>query len=228
MQDNIQTFKDFDFLRNVNSMSLDAVEKYELQLEFEKNLKRNEKLEENYKKYSGVPSRYLNESLETYKPSSVNKNVFSWILGFINSVIDGTNTTNIIYLSGKFGTGKTHLGCGIIRKLGGKIITSLELCITYDSCRDFKSDMTRIQYLHKLCESSVLVIDEVGKGITQIEKEILPYIVNEFYGSGRILIFLGNDDKVNFNKLIGDAGVDRMSEVGAYFSLVGESNRTRK
>lgn len=228
MQDNIQTFKDFDLLRNVNSMSLEAVEKYEQQLEIEKNLKRNEELEENYKKYSGVPSRYLNESLETYKPSAANNNVFTWILGFIKSVIAGTNTTNIIYLSGKFGTGKTHLGCGIIRQLGGKIITSLALCITYDSCRDFKSEMTRIQYLHKLCESPVLVIDEVGKGITQIEKEILPYIVNEFYGSGRILIFLGNDDKASFNKLIGEAGVDRMAEVGAYFSLIGESNRTRK
>lgn len=227
MQD-IKTFKDFDILGTFNANSDEVVRRYDEQLAQEMLQKRKEKLEDNYKKYSGVPSRYLNESIETYNPTPENKNVYEWLLGFIDSVNAGKNKTNIIYLSGKFGTGKTHLGCGIIRKLGGKIITSLELCITYDSCRDFKSEMTRIQYLHKLCESPVLVIDEVGKGIENIEKEILPYIVNEFYGSGRILIFLGNDDKTCFNRLIGESGVDRMNEIGAYFTLIGESNRKRK
>ena len=227
-QEEIKSFGDLNILENLNVTSDEAVKKYEMQLEEERQQLLKEKLEENYKKTSGVPKRYLNESLETYRPTEENNRVFSWIKGFVDAVIQKKNQTNIIYLSGKFGTGKTHLGCGVIRKLGGKIITSLALCITYDSCRDFKSDMTRIQFLHKLCESPVLVIDEVGKGITQIEKEILPFIVNEFYGSGNILIFLGNEDKTNFNELIGEAGVDRMAEVGAYFTLIGESNRTRK
>ena len=224
----IKNMMNIDFLGGINPASDEAVRRYEQEQREEALKIERARLEENYKKYSGVPSRYLTESLETYKPTAENQKIYDWILGFVNSVKAGKNTTNIICLLGKFGTGKTHLGCGIIRQLGGKILTSLELCITYDSCRDFKSDMTRIQYLHKLCESPVLVIDEVGKGIGNIEKEILPYIVNDFYGSGRILIFLTNESRETFNKIIGEAAIDRMNEIGVYFSLIGESNRKRK
>jgi hypothetical protein len=133
-----------------------------------------------------------------------------------------------IILYGPPGTGKTHIGCGIIRELGGYILTSLELCITYDSCRDFKATETRIQFLKRLCQNKVLVIDEVGKGIESIEKQILPYIINEFYGSGHLLVFLGNGSNDDFNKIVGEASADRMSESGVYMSLIGDSIRKRK
>lgn len=218
-----------DVLNNLGMVDDSAVEEYEKSLAAEKEKERLQLLEDNYKKNSGVPARYINESLETYNPTPENIQAYKWVQGFINAVIAKKNTKNIVYISGKFGTGKTHLGCGIIRKLGGRIITSLELCITYDSCRDFKAETTRIQFLKSLCtENNVLVIDEIGKGIASIEKEIMPYIVNEFYGSGKILIILGNESKEDFNKTIGEAGADRMSEVGVYLSLVGESCRIKK
>lgn len=123
-------------------------------------------------------------------------------------------------------THNTHLALGIIRRLGGEIITSLELCITYDSCRDFNSSMTRIQFLKKLCGQKVLVIDEAGKGIEKIEKEILPYIINEFYNdSSKILIFTGNEKNEDFIKLIGESSADRFRGNGLYISLIGESYR---
>lgn len=218
-----------DLLKNLEMVDDSTVEEYEKTLAAEKEKERLSIIEENYKKNSGVPKRYLNESLETYTPAPENKQAYNWLIGFTKAVIDQKNTKNIVYISGKFGTGKTHLGCGMIRKLGGRIITSLELCITYDSCRDFKAETTRIQFLKSLCtENNVLVIDEIGKGITSIEKEIMPYIVNEFYGSGKILIFLGNESKEDFNKTIGEAGADRMAEVGVYLSLIGESCRIKK
>ena len=217
-----------NIMANVNAASANRVTEYEKELEADKLRIKKEKLEENYKKYSGVPMRYWDESLETYKPTQENRKCYEWLLGFTTAVDNKQNSKNIVYLNGKFGTGKTHLGCGIIRRLGGKIMTSLELCITYDSCRDFKSDETRIQFLKRICNYPVLVIDEVGKGVSNIEKEILPFIVNEFYGSGRILIFLGNENKEDFNKIIGEAGKDRMNEVGVYFALIGESCRKSK
>ena len=218
-----------ELLNNLEMVDDAAVEEYEKSLAAEKEKERLSVLEENYKKNSGVPKRYLDESLETYKPTPENIQAYKWVQGFINAVIAKKNTKNIVYISGKFGTGKTHLGCGMIRKLGGRIITSLELCITYDSCRDFKADTTRIHFLKHLCnDNDVLVIDEIGKGIASIEKEIMPYIVNEFYGSGKILVFLGNESKEDFNKTIGEAGADRMAEVGVYLSLIGESCRIKK
>lgn len=219
---------DMDFINNLIIVDDEKVDEFEKQREQEKQREKKQKLEDNYLKESSVPKRYLSESLETYRATPENKRAYDWICGFVEAVEKKQNTKNIIFLSGKFGTGKTHLGCGMIRKLGGQIITSLELCITYDSCRDFNSPMTRIQFLKKICSQNLLVIDEVGKGIKSIEKEILPYIVNEFYGNGKILVFLGNQSKTEFNNLIGEAGADRMREVGIYFTLIGESERGRK
>jgi hypothetical protein len=136
---------------------------------------------------------------------------------------------NHLYLTKDFlVTHNTHLACGIIRELGGYILTSLELCIAYDSCRDFKATETRWQFLKRLCTEKVLVIDEVGKGIESIEKQILPYIVNEFYGNRNILIFVGNGEEKDLYKLIGEAGADRMKEVGLIIPLIGESIRGQK
>lgn len=217
----------FDF-GDMAIVSDERVLEYEKEQERREELERKDRLERNYKTKSGAPARYLEESLETYKASPENEKVFTWIKGFVEAVEKGENKKNLIYLNGKFGTGKTHIGCGIIRRLGGQIITSLELCITYDSCRDFKAEETRIQFLKKLCLNPVLVIDEVGKGIISIEKEILPYIVNEFYGSGNLLVFLGNGNNEEFYQIIGEAGKDRFNEVGITFTLIGESNRGRK
>jgi DNA replication protein DnaC len=74
----------------------------------------------------------------------------------------------------------------------------------------------------------LLIIDEVGKGIDKIEREIYPYMVNEFYGNRNTLVFLGNADKAEFDSLIGEAGADRMREVGVYMALTGESRRGQK
>lgn len=192
--------------------------------------KQNEaqQLDDYYKTKSGASERFFKESLDTYTPSAENRKFYNWIKGFVAAVKKGVNSKNIVLISGQRGTGKTHLGCGIVRELKGKIITSFELCVTYDSCRDFNSPKTRIQYLKELCNESVLVIDEIGKGIESIEKLVMPYIVNEFYGSRKILVFLGNISKADFDKIISEDGVDRMNEVGVHITLVGESQRGKK
>lgn len=193
-----------------------------------KNQEERRKLEEHYRKESGAPARFFEESLDTYIPSKENEKLYNWIKGFVAAVQNKSNSKNIVFISGQRGTGKTHLGCGIAKALKGRIITSFELCLTYDSCRDFNSPMTRIQYIKSLCNEPVLVIDEVTKGIESIEKTILPFIVNEFYGSKKVLIFLGNCSKESFDKIISEDGVDRMNEVGVYCTLTGESMRGKK
>ena len=218
----------FDFLKNLTVLDDEKINAIEKQKEEEQKKALKEKKEWAYKTVSNIPARYQNESLETYKATAENKKAYEWICGFTEAVEKKQNTKNIIFLTGKFGTGKTHLACGMIRRVGGYLFTSLELCITYDSCRDFNASQTRIQFLKNICSQKILVIDEIGKGITSIEKEIMPYIINEFYGSGNILVFVGNENKEEFEKIIGEAGADRMREVGICITLTGESQRGKK
>lgn len=178
-----------------------------------------------YREHSGAPSLYFNESFETYHPTPENQRVFDWLKGYVCAIQSKTNTRNIVFLSGEKGTGKTHLGCAFVRELRGRILTSFELCTTFESCRDFNSQKTRIQYLKEICSYPVLVIDEIGKGIPAIENQVMPFIVNEFYGSGKILLILGNIQTEDFHKIIGEDGADRMIQKGVYFSLIGKSQR---
>lgn len=218
----------FSCISDLQPSNDDKVDEYEKQQAELREQKRKENLERAYLENSNIPLRYRKESLKTYKPAADNVKVFNWVCNYVEAVKAKKNTKNLLYINGSYGTGKTHLGCGIIRELGGYILTSLELCITYDSCRDFKATETRIQFLKRLCQNKVLVIDEVGKGIESIEKQVLPYIINEFYGSGHLLVFLGNGSNDDFNKIVGEASADRMSESGVYIPLIGESIRKRK
>ncbi len=214
----------FSFLESIKIEDEEKIIELERLEEERQQEEKKRKLEENYRKVA--PPRYINESLATYKVSAENQNSYKWIVGFCEAVENHKNKKNLIYINGKSGTGKTHLALGMIRKLGGLLITSLELCITYDSCRDFNSSKTRIQLLKDLCRQKVLVIDEIGKGIERIEKEIVPYIINEFYNeSSKILIFTGNEKNEDFEKLIGESSTDRFNGNGIYISLVGESQR---
>lgn len=190
--------------------------------------KRKENLEAKekwYREKSGAPERYWGESFDTYKASEQNARASEWLRGFCKAVRERRNTKNIVYLEGQRGTGKTHLGCAFVRELSGLIMTSYRMCLTYDSCRDFSSRETRVEFFDRLCGSPVLVIDEVGKGIKGIEEQLLPQLVDAFYNSGRVLLMLGNLERSRFEKLITEDGRDRMNEVGVYFSLVGESHR---
>ena len=205
----------------------ERVQEYYKKLEEDKKRDEQNKRDEAYRN-SGAQKRFWNESLETYQASPENKKTFEWIKDFLQAVKEGKNTKNIIFISGQRGTGKTHIGCGIVRELGGIIMTSFELCITYDSCRDFNAPETRIQFLKRICNQDVLVIDEIGKGIESIEKLIIPFIVDEFYGSKKLLVFLGNIEKLDFDKIINEDGIDRTNEIGVSLALTGKSHRINK
>ena len=216
----------FEALKNLK-VDDNWVAETERKREEEARAERKRRLEDNYR--SIAPARYLDESLETYKPTEENRKSFEWLLKYCQTVEKGENTKNLLYLNGKSGTGKTHLALGVLKRLGGFFITSLEMCITYDSCRDFRASMTRIEYLNKLCQNKVLVIDEVGKGVGTIEKEILPFIINYFYNNRKmILILTGNETSENFQRIIGESSADRFCESGVMLPLCGESYRKGK
>ena len=68
-------------------------------------------------KESGVPRFLWNDSLTTYHPRTEEEKVnYEKILSFVT--IDENHITLI--LTGRCGTGKSHLGAGIINSIGGK------------------------------------------------------------------------------------------------------------
>lgn len=179
-------------------------------------------LEERYKN-SGVPEKFFCHSFDTFdtteeKEAALKKAVMTF----------SDNPENkILVLSGKNGTGKTHLACSVIRKCGGKYITSTMLCLKYDSAIGFKADMTREEIISHYSKVNMLVIDECGKYFlnSDLEKFLLIQIVCGRYENNRPTVLVTNANKKSFIEFMGKAVYDRLTEVCSTIEFDLDSKR---
>lgn len=192
------------------------------QFEIEQEKIRKAELLKYYKTESGVNQRYWEESLDSYiaVTEEEKKN-----LDYARKFCKG-ETKPMLLLIGKFGTGKTHIGCGIVRETKGVFISSFELCVRYEMGSDYKADMNRLEVLKKYSSVRLLVIDEIGRGKTDVEKQILPYIINERYERMLPTVLITNLEKGLLLDLLGSATVDRLKEVCSTLTFNGKSRRS--
>lgn len=189
---------------------------------------RKQELESHYRNTaeSGVNPRYWNESIGTYIAETEEEKAN---LEAVKAYAAEKKQCRTLLMFGSYGTGKTHLGCGIIRERGGKYITSLKLCIEYETGSDYKAQKNKLQILNEYSALPMLVIDEIGRGLkTQAEKEILAYILNERYEKMLPTVLISNLSKQEFVKLVGTAIFDRMTETAVSLNFTGKSRRLGK
>lgn len=211
---------DFDNL--VNCGVPEFYEQYETeQNKIAEKEKERKKIEWYKSANSGVKKRYWEESIDTYKPETEEE---TKNLEYVKKFIQGEGRQMLLLL-GKYGTGKTHLGASIIRELGGRMITSFELGVMFEMGSDYKATMNKTEVLKMFSECSVLVIDEIGRGKTDIEKQLLPYIINARYENMLQTVLITNLEKSQFSELLGSATIDRLKEVCATLSFNGRSRR---
>ncbi len=220
--------RQFEFLKSITEVDDATVQKLEKAEAERKQVWKKQELESHYKNTveSGVNARYWNESLETYRAETdEEKNN----LATVKKYAEDTKTFKTLLMFGNYGTGKTHLGCAIIRERGGKYIPSLKLCIEYETGTDFKAQKNRLQILNEYSNLPMLVIDEIGRGLkTQTEKEILAYVLNERYEKLLPTVLISNMNKQEFVKFIGMPIFDRMKETAISLNFTGKSRRTEK
>ena len=189
--------------------------------------RKREKLLSHYRSdASGVPERYMNESLDTYKPWN---NEAGEALGKVRAFAHSNGGRTLI-LCGTNGTGKTHLGCGIILERGGMYIPILRLVYEVDSTMSYKARETKIQLLNRLCRCPMLVLDEIGrmKVREDVQKELAGYIIGERYADGLPTVLISNLTKLDLLKWLGEAVVDRLRETGDCFEFKEKGYRLQK
>lgn len=174
---------------------------------------------------SGVPKRYWNESFDTYKPQNdEEKHNVERLRFFVEE-----KNNKVLVLCGNNGTGKTLLGCAVIRERGGIYKPMLKLVYEVDSSMSFKASQTKTQLLDRLCEQKMLVLDEVGRGVQQERQgELLYYILNERYGAMLPTVMISNLSKTELVKFLGEAVKDRLNETCEFLEFTGKSYRGTK
>ena len=201
-----------------------AFEERERQEELER---KREKLLEYYRSdKSGVPERYRHESLNTFVPWCEDaENALKRARVFVQS-----KGARVLILCGPPGTGKSHIGCGIILERGGIYRSVPRLMYEIDGTMSFKASETKIQLLDRLCYAPMLVLDEIARTHIREESqvEIVSYIVGERYANKKPTVLISNLSKEALCKWLGMSVFDRLLEVGETFTFSCESYRKQK
>ena len=182
-----------------------------------------EKLER-YEK-SGVPERYFNEALDTYKiTNEMQATAAKAATNFLHAVKCGEFKS--LVLIGSAGMGKTHLACAIIREAGGKYRTAPDIVEEMRRAKSFTANDTEADIIKYYGHVPLLVIDEIGRGIASTDEKYMLYqILNARYNTRKPTVLISNFTKADFLQYIGVAAADRLVESAEVWELNGESYR---
>ena len=227
-KDNIKTIRDFiipqfTLLASPEQDEIIRQREQEAEREHEKELQAKKKLEF---EHSGVPTRYWNESFETWKARNADDEKR------LQAVIEYShkeNNDSVLLLLGPKGVGKTHLGSSIIRDAGGTFISVEEMIFKYECSMDFHSETNRVNLMNFYSTTPMLVIDEIGRSMQQAKEDaILNYVLRRRYENMLPTVLISNLQKTDLMKKLGDAVVDRLKETCQCVEFVGESYRPEK
>lgn len=206
---------------------------------------------------SGIEERFKQRTFDTFEVNEVNRKAYeitkSYADKFLNEIIpiqqERTNIKkplrekNCLFVTGSYGTGKTHLACAIANKLILKQIpvicmTMIKLLDVIKSSFDANDDMKEEYILKTYREVPLLIIDDLGSEqitewsmskifsiINSRYEAYMPTIITTNYGTDELierLTPLKNSDNKNATKTL-----DRLKEISIGISMNWESYRTK-
>lgn len=219
-------FKNYiaQFCGNIKVMTPEEMAQHDAEVARQEQEQAERQKMERFKK-SGVPERYLTESLNTYEiKNSMQKKAANAATRFVQAVKCGEFKS--LVLIGNAGTGKTHLSCAIIRETGGKYRTAPDIVEELRRAKSFTADETEAEIIDYYAHVSLLVIDEIGRGINATDEKYMLYqVLNARYNTRRPTVLISNHKKADFLQYIGVAAADRLVESAEVLELNGESYR---
>lgn len=172
-----------------------------------------------------VPERYWSESIDTYKTDTEERrNAKTKAEIFAKAVKCGKFQT-LVFL-GAVGTGKTHLASGIVYECGGLYRLAPAIVEEIRRAKSFNAKETEADILDTYGRASLLVIDEIGRGVVAAEEQYMLYqIINERYNRRKPTVLVSNQNKKDFLNYVGIAAADRLTESADILELNGDSFR---
>ena len=172
-----------------------------------------------------VPERYWSESIDTYKTDTEERRkAKAKAESFIQAVKCGKFQT-LVFL-GTVGTGKTHLASGIVYECGGFYRLAPAIVEEIRRAKSFNAKETEADILDTYGRASLLVIDEIGRGVVAAEEQYMLYqIINERYNRRKPTVLISNQTKKDFLNYVGIAAADRLTESAQVVEFTGQSYR---
>ena len=209
---------------NFNEMTPEEIKAYDEEIARKEHEQDMHEKTVRYRK-SGVPERYFNETLDTYKiTNEMQATAAKAATNFLHAAKCGEFKS--LVMLGNAGTGKTHLACGIIREAGGKYRTAPEIVEEMRRTKSFSANETEGDIIDYYGRLKLLVIDEIGRGISATDEKYMIYqLVNARYNKRKSTVLISNLGKSDFLQYIGVAAADRLVESAEILEMNGESYR---
>lgn len=182
---------------------------------------------------SMIPARFQDRSLDSFAATTIGQQrALKIARRFVDSFSAPESRGASLVLAGKPGTGKTHIACGIARKLIETQQKTAVFMSVLQALRHVKdtyrrdSDRSESDAIADLIEPDLLILDEVGAQIgSEHEKMLMFEIINERYQGCRSTLLISNLNADELGQFLGDRVTDRFRESGAIVAFDWESHR---
>ena len=208
-----------------NSMTPEEIELHDIEVLAQIAEQEKREANERYRK-SGVPERYWDITLDGYRTDSeMQLNAHKCAIAYTTEIQRGEFKSFVMI--GNAGTGKTHLGCGILREYGwGLYRTAPDIVEELRRAKSFTASESEAQIIKHYGQTPLLVIDEIGRGIAATDEKYMLYqVLNARYNTRKPTVLISNHTKTDFLKYIGVAAADRLVESAELVEMNGESYR---
>lgn len=185
-------------------------------------------------KLSGMPRRFHDKAFDGYQADAPEQVAALTVCReYAEGMGSHVKTGASLILSGKPGTGKSHLAAAVMHAAmdGGRrtvqYVTCMDLVRAVRATWRRDSERTEDDVLRLFGEEvDLLVIDEVGVQYgTEGEQTILFDVLDRRYREMRPTILISNTGKAQFQAFVGDRVFDRLREVAQWVMFGWDSHR---
>ncbi|MEH6812913.1 MAG: ATP-binding protein [Motiliproteus sp.] len=184
---------------------------------------------------SAIPPRYLTRTFDNYRAVDVGQQkALAACQQFADQFGSRLETGAGLILSGRPGTGKTHLACAIANQVisqgrSALFITVAALVRKIRSTYGNRDGLSEQDVINDFSRVDLLIVDEVGiqRG-TDSEEHLLFEVLNDRNSYYKPTILISNLNATQMGEYIGERSMDRMREGGGRFVPFNwESYRTK-
>lgn len=196
-------------------------------------LERKRRHHERFLEMANIPHRFKARNFDNFEAADAKqKKALAVCRTYAEEFEQNHKQGKGLILSGKPGTGKSHLAAAIIQSLytkhQGQYMTLMELIRLVRGTWHKNSEKSEAQVLKELIHIDLLVIDEIGVQYgTDGEQNIIFDVLDGRYREQMPTILLTNQDKEGLTKCIGERVFDRLRETSTWVSFDWESYRPK-
>lgn len=200
------------------------------QIEADKERDNKNRLEEMIKA-CGLGEKFTKRTFETFIVTEDNKRAYDY---FKNYAENFDTQEKGIYLSGSWGTGKTHLAAAVANHLlmQGKSVLFLSAVIFKNMIYGSYRNGTTQDLMYDITQRRLLILDDFDKLKTKSGewdniKELLYDVLNRLYEAERKVIFTANCNRAELENIYDGSIASRIAEMCNCFTLSGKDWRLR-